>query len=517
MDKIIFFDTTLRDGEQSPGASMNMAEKMQIGRQLEKLGVDVIEAGFPISSPGDFEAVNRLAKEMRTTTVCGLARAKKKDIKRCWEAVKPANNPRIHTFIATSPIHRKAKLKLSKSEVIHKTRQAVEFAASLCDDVEFSAEDATRTEIDFLKKVIKVAVQSGASTVNIPDTVGYTMPGEYGRIIREIKKVVPDNVIISVHCHNDLGMASANSLAAIENGASQVECTINGIGERAGNAALEEIAMSIVTRKDIYNRKVELNTEQIYPASSLVSRLSGISIQKNKAVVGENAFKHEAGIHQHGVIQDKLTYEIMTPESIGRKEEALVLGKHSGKHALEERLKSLGVDIVKIDLEDLFEKFKKVADKKKEVYDDELLALLEEQLGSLKKTYRLIYLHSIAGTGIIPSASVKLKINKNGNSKTVQKAAAGDGPVDACFKSINSITGLKVMLVDYMIKAVSRGGDSMGEVNVVIKKTGGAREIHGRSASTDIIEASALAYIAALNRLLLMEKKESGDSKRVHL
>ncbi|MGM0441348.1 MAG: 2-isopropylmalate synthase [Elusimicrobiota bacterium] len=517
MDRIIFFDTTLRDGEQSPGASMNMAEKMQIGRQLERLGVDVIEAGFPISSPGDFEAVNRLAKELENTTVCGLARAREKDIKRCWEALKPAKKPRIHTFIATSPIHRKAKLKLSKKEILQKTEQAVKLAVSLCDDVEFSAEDAIRTELEFLKKVIKVAVKAGANTVNIPDTVGYTMPGEYGHIIKEVKEVVPDNVVISVHCHNDLGMASANSLAAIENGATQVECTINGIGERAGNAALEEIAMSIVTRKDIYNKEIALDTEQIYPTSSLVSRLSGISIQKNKAIVGENAFKHEAGIHQHGVIEDKLTYEIMTPRSIGRKVEALVLGKHSGKHALKERLKNLGVDLEKIDMENLFGKFKEVADKKKEVYDDELLTLLEEQLGSVKKTYEMKYLHTIAGTGIMPSAAVKIKVNKKGESEIIQNASAGDGPVDACYNAINKITGIEVTLVDYMIKAVSKGGDSMGEVTVVIKKAEGTREIHGRSASTDIIEASALAYISALNRLILMEENGKDGPQRVHL
>jgi 2-isopropylmalate synthase len=326
MKNIVIFDTTLRDGEQSPGASMNIAEKLQIARHLDRMKVDVIEAGFPIASQGDFEAVRAVAAGMEYSAVCGLARARKKDIQRCWDAVKDAKKPRIHTFLATSPIHRKAKLKMSKAEVLKETVKAVEFASSLCNDVEFSAEDATRTEIDFLKEVVSAAAEAGAKTINIPDTVGYTMPSEFKNIIREVVDVLPGGITVSIHCHNDLGMASANSLVAVQSGATQVECTVNGIGERAGNASMEEIVMSLVTRKDIFNKTVSINTTQIYPASSLVSRLSGLSIQKNKAIVGENAFRHEAGIHQHGVLQDKLTYEIMTPESIGKKEEALVLG-----------------------------------------------------------------------------------------------------------------------------------------------------------------------------------------------
>ncbi len=506
--KILIFDTTLRDGEQSPGASMNLKEKLQIARQLERLGVDIIEAGFPVASPGDFEAVNEIAKEIKKCSVCGLARAVEEDINRCWEAVKDAEKPRIHTFIATSPIHRKAKLKMTKEEVIGNAVKAVKFAKSLCDDVEFSAEDATRTELEFLKQVVEAAARAGAGTINIPDTVGYTMPLEFSKIIKEVRKVLPDNVVVSVHCHNDLGMASANSLIAIQNGAKQIECTINGIGERAGNASLEEIVMSIVTRKDIYNVYSDIRTPQIYPTSSMVSRLSGIDIQKNKAIVGENAFRHEAGIHQHGILQDKLTYEIMTPESIGRHVESLVLGKHSGRHAIIERLKVLGIDEKKIDIDVLFDKFKSLADKKKEVYDDELLALVDEQIGAIKKTFEMDYLHALSGSKTIPSATVRIKINKEDNQTCiVQEAATGDGPVDACYKAIDKITGIKCILVDYRIKAVSKGGDSMGEVTVSIKEDDESKEISGRGVSTDIIEASALAYISAINRLHIIRKQ----------
>ncbi|MFC2062051.1 2-isopropylmalate synthase [Elusimicrobiota bacterium] len=518
MKKIIIFDTTLRDGEQSPGASMNMTEKLQVARQLERLGVDIVEAGFPIASNGDFEAVKMVAKELKKCSVCGLARANKKDIDRCWEAVKNAVKPRIHTFIATSPIHRKSKLKMTKKQVIEKIRAAVKLAKSYCDDVEFSAEDATRTEIEFLKQAVKEAVKAGANTINIPDTVGYTMPSEYAVMIKEIKKIVPDDVIISVHCHNDLGMASANSLVAVQNGAGQIECTVNGIGERAGNASLEEIIMSIVTRKDIYRLGVNIDTKQIYPASSLVSRMCGIEIQKNKAIVGDNAFRHEAGIHQHGVLQNKLTYEIMTPESIGRKVDSLVLGKHSGRHALKERLKALSVDAAKLDMDRLFEKFKEVADKKKQIYDDELLTMVDEQLGSIKKTFELEYLHAVSGSKTIPSATVRIKVNKGaGKPKVVQEASAGDGPVDACYKAVDKITGLKCILADYRIKAVSRGRDSLGEVTIIIKEKEGSEQIHGRGASTDIIEASALAYISALNRLWILKKQKGTKRKSAQL
>ncbi len=517
MKKLIVFDTTLRDGEQSPGASMNMAEKLQVARQLENMGVDVIEAGFPIASEGDFEAVSVIASEMKKASVCGLARAVEKDIERCWEAVKNAKKPRIHTFIATSPIHRKSKLKMNKEQILESIGKAVRYACSLCDDVEFSAEDATRTEIDFLKEAVSVAARAGASTINIPDTVGYAMPEEFGSIISRVRQALPEKTVISVHCHNDLGMASANSLAALQNGASQVECTVNGIGERAGNAAMEEIVMSIYTRRDVFDLELGIDTTKIYPASALVSRLCGISVQKNKAVVGENAFRHEAGIHQHGVLQDKLTYEIMTPESIGRKVESLVLGKHSGRHAIKERLTALGVDTEKIDLDAFFNRFKKVADKKKQVFDDELLALVEDQIGTVKKFFEIDYLNVVSGTKTLPTATVRLKIaDEKGKEKVCQEAACGDGPVDACYKAINKITGINPVLVDYQIKAVSSGGDSMGEVTVSIREKKSQQEIHGRGASTDIIEASARAYIAALNRMKLL-KKGTGEKMRAHL
>ncbi|MFW6134004.1 MAG: 2-isopropylmalate synthase [Elusimicrobiota bacterium] len=518
MDKIIIFDTTLRDGEQSPGASMNINEKIQVARQLESLGVDVIEAGFPIASEGDFESVSRIAREIKECSICGLARAKKEDIDKCWEAVKKASKPRIHTFIATSPIHRKSKLKMSRDQVIENAVEAVKYAKKFCEDVEFSAEDATRTEIDFLKQVIDEAVCAGATTINIPDTVGYAMPLEFANIVKQVKEVLPEDIIISVHCHNDLGMASANSLVSVLNGAKQVECTINGIGERAGNASLEEIVMSIMTRKDIYNIGVNIDTKQIYPTSSMVSRLTGISIQKNKAIVGENAFRHEAGIHQHGVIQDKLTYEIMTPDSIGRKVESLVLGKHSGRHAIFERLKNMGVDIKKLDKDDLFKKFKTLADKKKQVYDDELITLVDEQLGAVKKTFEIEYLHTVSGSKTVPSATVRIKINKeDGSSQIVEEASTGDGPVDACYKAINKITQTEFILSNYRIKAVTRGGDSLGEVMVRIKEKEDAVEIQGRSASTDIIEASAQAYISAINRLILIRGKIGKHIPRAHL
>jgi 2-isopropylmalate synthase len=517
-DRIIIFDTTLRDGEQSPGASMNMDEKIQIARQLQRLGVDVIEAGFPIASQGDFDAVSMIAKDIRNCIVCGLARAVKKDIQRCAEALKDAAHPRIHTFIATSPIHRKAKLKMDKDEVIRNAVESVKLAKSLCPDVEFSAEDATRTEIDFLKEVALQAAMAGADTINIPDTVGYTVPSEFAEIIRQIREVLPPEVKLSVHCHNDLGMASANSLVAIQNGADQIECTVNGIGERAGNAAIEEIIMTLSTRRDIYSRQTAIKIAQIYPTSVMVSRLSGIDVQKNKAVVGENAFRHEAGIHQHGVLQDKQTYEIMTPESIGRKEESLVLGKHSGRHAIIDRLNILGADTKEIDMDDLFERFKALADKKKQVHDDELIALLDEQIGNVKKMFELDYLHTLSGSKTIPSATVRIKINAAGGSeKIIQEASAGDGPVDACYRAIDKAVGMEVMLADYRIKAISKGGDSLGEVTVTIKEQDDSPEIKGRGASTDIIEASAQAYISALNRLRIIKDQGSPDVEKVHL
>lgn len=518
MKQIIIFDTTLRDGEQSPGASMNISEKLLVARQLELLGVDVIEAGFPIASQGDFEAVSMVAKEIKKCVVCGLARAVEKDIQRCALALKKAKNPRIHTFIATSPIHRKSKLKMSKTEVIKNAVKAVKLAKSLCNEVEFSAEDATRTELEFLKKIVLETASAGADVINIPDTVGYSMPTEYAVLINEIRKVLPDSVKVSVHCHNDLGMASSNSLVAILNGADQVECTVNGLGERAGNASMEEIVMGIATRKDIYNCSTKVKTEHIFPTSSLVSKLTGIGIQKNKAIIGENAFRHEAGIHQHGVIQDKLTYEIMTPESIGRKVESLVLGKHSGRHAIAERLKLLGINSKKIDMDSLFLRFKELADKKKEIFDDELVVLATEQMGATRNIYELEYIHTLSGSKTIPSATVKIKVNSlKGKTKIFQEAAAGDGPVDACYKAINKIIGMEPVLIDYNIKAISKGGDSLGEVSVVVKDRAKKIEMKGRAASTDIIEASALAYLSAINKIKFLGSRKNKLDYEVNL
>ncbi len=511
--KVLVFDTTLRDGEQCPGASMNIAEKLQVARQLERLGVDVIEAGFPVSSEGDFEAVSKISAELKKCSVSGLARAVEKDIKCCWDSLKGAVKPRIHTFIATSPIHRKAKLKMSRSQVIENAVKAVRLSKSLCDDVEFSAEDATRTEPDFLIKAVKAAADAGASTVNIPDTVGYTMPGEFSDIIKKVREALPDSVRVSVHCHNDLGMATANSLAAVLAGAGQVECTVNGIGERAGNAALEEIVMSLYVRGDIYGARTGIKRKLLSPTSLLVSRLSGLSVQRNKAVVGANAFRHEAGIHQHGVLQDKLTYEIMTPESVGCKVESLYLGKHSGRHAVSERLKGMGIDVSELDMKDLMSRFKNLADKKKQVYEDELLSLVEDQIGSAAKTYELEYLHALSGSGTVPSATVRLRVSLPGEElRSAQEASTGDGPVDACYNAINRITKMECLLTDYRITAVSRGGDSLGEVTVVLREEGGSAEAQGRGASTDIIEASALAYIAALNRIRAGENRGRGSA-----
>ncbi len=519
MNKIKIFDTTLRDGEQSPGASMNIAEKIQIARQLEKMGVDTIEAGFPVASQGDFEAVKRVASEIKKSSVCGLARAVEGDIKRCWDAVKSARKPKIHTFIATSSIHRKSKLGMTKKEVIQNAVKAVKKACSFCKDVEFSAEDATRTDPEYLIEVVRAAADAGAKTINIPDTVGYALPAEFGELIKRIRNSLPEDVVLSVHCHNDLGLASANSLEAVSSGASQIECTVNGIGERAGNAAMEEVIMALKVRKDIFGEiSMDIDTRQIFPTSSLVARLSGMQVQRNKAVVGANAFRHEAGIHQHGVIKDKLTYEIMTPESVGSKVEALYLGKHSGRHAIKERLERMGVDAGKIDIEDLFERFKKLADKKKQVYDDEILTLVEDQIGSVRKIYELDYIHTLSGTKTVPSATIRIKINKSGKkSRVIQEAAVGDGPVDACYNAINKVTGIVPVLVDYNIKAVSRGGDSLGEVTIRIKEKEASGEIQGRGSSTDIIEASALAYISAINRLKVLKSGKGGGRLRANL
>lgn len=497
--RIKIFDTTLRDGEQTPGVNLNIQEKLEIARQLEKLGVDVIEAGFAIASPGDFEAVKTVAENIKNASVASLCRAVEKDIDRAWEAVKGAQNPRIHTFIATSDIHLKYKLKMTEDEVLERAVAMVKYAKKYCSDVEFSAEDASRTRIEFLIKVIEEVIKAGATVINIPDTVGYTTPIEFGNIIRSIKENVSniDKADISVHCHNDLGLAVANSLAAVMNGATQVECTINGLGERAGNAALEEIIMGIDTRKDFYKIEHKIDTKQIYRTSKLVSSLTSIAVQPNKAIVGANAFAHESGIHQHGVLSEKSTYEIMKPESIGLAQNRMVLGKLSGRHAFEERLKEMGYTTLAPEaIQKAFEKFKSLADRKKVILDKDIEALVEEKVSAVPEIFELDSFQITSGNKNVATSTVSLKRN----DKIITEAATGDGPVDAAFNAIERAVGMTFVLEDYSLRAVTEGKDALGEVTVRISKDG--KLFVGRGVSTDIIESGVRAYLNAINRAI---------------
>jgi 2-isopropylmalate synthase len=513
-DRVIIFDTTLRDGEQAPGFSMNVVEKLEMARQLARLGVDVIEAGFPISSDEDFEAVREVAKTVgqldSPPSICGLCRVGLADIDRCWEAVKHAKRPRIHTFVATSDIHLKYKLRKSRAEVLKAAVEAVRHARGYCDDVEFSPEDASRSEFDYMCDVLEAVIDAGARTINIPDTVGYAMPREWGERIARIRERVRNShqAVISVHCHNDLGQAVANSLVAIQQGARQVECTINGIGERAGNASLEEIVMALRTRKDFFGVSSGVRTEEIYRTSRLLSHITGVHVQPNKAIVGENAFAHEAGIHQDGVLKEKLTYEIMRPEDIGRPSNKLVLGKHSGRHAFKIRLKDLGLDLDGAELDKAFKRFKDLADKKKEVYDEDLLAIVKDEMTQVPETYSLEYLHFVSGTGLIPSATVRVRREE----QLFQDSGTGDGPVEAVYDAIDAVTGTKGRLLDYNLRAVTQGRDAMGEVSVKVDFDGTV--VVGKGSSTDVIEASARAYLNAINRLVRPvpppQVKESG-------
>jgi 2-isopropylmalate synthase len=502
MDRVIIFDTTLRDGEQAPGFSMNTMEKLEMARQLARLNVDVIEAGFPISSQEDFEATREVARQVGNLegapSICGLSRVGLGDIDRCWEAVKYARQPRLHTFVATSDIHLKYKLRKSRAEVMKAAVEAVRHARAYCEDVEFSPEDASRSDFDYMCDVLSAVIEAGARTINIPDTVGYAVPREWGERIARIREKVQgiERVVVSVHCHNDLGQAVANSLTAVMNGARQVECTINGIGERAGNAALEEIVMALRTRKDFYGAETRVRTEEIFKASRLLSHITGVHVQPNKAIVGENAFAHEAGIHQDGVLKEKLTYEIMRPEDIGRPSNKLVLGKHSGRAALSARLKDLGFDLAGPELDRAFRVFKDLADRKKEVYDEDLMAIVTDEVTQTPATYVLEYLHVISGTGVVPSATVKLK--KDG--QVFQDSGVGDGPVDAVLAAIDAITGLKGRLQDYALRSATSGKDAIGEVSMKIDFDGTI--LSGKGSSTDVIEASARAYLSALNRLV---------------
>jgi len=502
-DHVYIFDTTLRDGEQSPGATMNIQEKLRIARQLERMGVDIIEAGFPISSDGDFESVRTIAKTLERCTVAGLARANRPDIDRAWDAVRAAKYPRIHTFIATSDIHLTHKLKMTREEVLRDIADAVAYAKKMTDDVEFSAEDATRTELSFLCEVVRTALEAGATTINIPDTVGYTVPTEYAKILETIRKEVPgvEKAVLSVHCHNDLGLATANSIMAIQHGARQVECTINGIGERAGNTAMEEVVMAIRTRADLFPYETGIDTTLIYPTSRLVSQVTGMKVQPNKAIVGANAFAHEAGIHQDGVLKEKLTYEIMTPESVGIPQSSLVMGKHSGRHAFRDRLKSLGFDLNTDQIQKAFELFKALADKKKTVYDEDIVAIVMHEVLRIPYRYRLVYLNIVSGTSAIPTAVVTMEID----GESVRDVDFGDGPVDAALKTIKKMTHSKSKLLRFAINAITGGTDAQGEVTVHVEEDG--ISALGQGAHTDIIVASAKAYINALNKLELQKTK----------
>jgi 2-isopropylmalate synthase len=497
--KIIIFDTTLRDGEQCPGASLNINEKLEIARQLAILGVDVIEAGFPITSPGDFEAVKAVAKSIKGPAICGLSRAVEKDIDASYNALKYSARPRVHIVLATSKIHMKYKLKKVEDEILRLAVSSVKYAKSKCEDVEFSLEDASRTEKEFLYKVVESVIDAGATTVNIADTVGYIMPFEFSDVIKGVKNNVPniEKCVISVHCHNDLGLSVSNSLAAVLAGARQVECTINGLGERAGNASLEEIVMTIKTRNDAFKGiTTGINTRELYKTSRLVSKLTGMPVQPNKAVVGANAFAHESGIHQDGVLKERTTYEIMKPEDVGVTGTNLVLGKHSGRHAFKERLKSLGFSLKEDQLEKAFDRFKVLADKKKEIFDEDLETIVDEEISKIPEDLKLVHFQISSGDKIKPSATVEIKYK----GKACKSASTGDGPVDACYKAIDKVIKIGGKLLDYQIKSVTSGKDALGEVSIKIGAKGAV--VSGRGASTDIIEASIKAYVNAVNKLL---------------
>jgi 2-isopropylmalate synthase len=505
MDRIIIFDTTLRDGEQSPGASMNAAEKLRLAIKLETLGVDAIEAGFPAASPGDFDAVRMVAGKIRNAQVTALARASKEDLDRAWGSIKGAAHPRIHTFIATSDIHLEHKLKMSRDEVVKAAVEAVKYAKSFTDNVEFSAEDGSRSDRDFLCRMFEAAIEAGATTVNLPDTVGYAMPDEFGQLVAYVREHTPNinQAVLSVHCHNDLGLATANTLSGLKAGARQVEVTINGIGERAGNTSLEEVVMGLYTRRDYVGLETSIDTREIHPASRLVSMVTGMVVQPNKAVVGANAFAHEAGIHQDGVLKNKMTYEIMEPETVGLTSNRLVLGKHSGRHAFKQRLAELGYDLEENDLNRVFKKFKELADKRKEILDVDIEVLIAEEILRVPDTFKLDYLNVVSGTVAVPTATVKLLID----GQEAQNAGFGIGPIDATFNTIAKMTKTRSKLLRFSINAISGGTDAQGEVTVRLQENG--LVALGKGADPDIFTASAKAYINGLNRLEYLKKNPS--------
>ena len=510
---IRIFDTTLRDGEQSPGASMNVEEKIMVAKQLARLEVDIIEAGFAYSSPGDFEAVRRIAQEVEGPTICSLARARPEDIDRAWEALKGAPKVRIHTFLSTSDIHLKHQFRMTRDEAKQRAVEMVQRARGYVDDVEFSPMDASRSDPVYLYEVIEAVIAAGAGTINIPDTVGYAVPQEFGRLIRGIRDQVPNSAdaVISVHCHNDLGLAVGNSLAAVFEGAGQVECTINGIGERAGNTALEEIVLGLRTRKDFYQADTKIRTEEISKTSRLVSKITGMVVQPNKAIVGANAFAHTSGIHQDGLLKDKTTYEIMRPETIGLVESKMVMGKLSGRHAFRQRLVELGYTLSDEEVNHAFERFKKLADQKREIYEEDLEVIVSEELAKMADRITLKSFHVASGTDQVPTAKVELEID----GRTISQTGTGDGPVDAVYRTIATITQTKSRLLMYAVKAITGGTDAQGEVSVRVQEDG--RTVSGHGADTDIIMASARAYLNALNKLSYLAGKQTQGEQKVNL
>jgi 2-isopropylmalate synthase len=496
-DHVVIFDTTLRDGEQSPGASMNAAEKLRLANQLEKLGVDVLEAGFPASSPGDFESVQMIANKVRNVQVTALARTSRDDIDRAWDAVRKGAHPRIHTFIATSDIHLNHKLNMDRDQVIREAVEAVKYAKGFTDNVEFSAEDGTRSDRDYLCKVFEAVIEAGAATVNLPDTVGYALPDEYAELIRYVRGHTPNiqKAVMSVHCHNDLGLATANTLAGIRAGARQAEVTVNGIGERAGNTSLEEVVMALHTRRNLMNLATSIRAREIHPTSRLTSMITGIVVQPNKAVVGANAFAHEAGIHQDGVLKNPMTYEIMAPETVGLSSNRLVLGKHSGRHGFRDKLAQMGYELSTEELNRLFEKFKELSDKRKEILEEDIEVLVAEEILRVPDRYELSYLNVVSGTVEVPTATVKLKIA----GEEVKSAGFGVGPIDATFNTIAKMIGSSSKLMRFSVNAITGGMDAQGEVTVRLQENG--LVALGKGADPDIITASAKAYINGLNRL----------------
>ncbi len=501
-DRVLIFDTTLRDGEQSPGCSMTQPEKLRVARALAELGVDVIEAGFPAASRGDWESVNAVAREVHGSIICGLARCNREDIELAAKALREAPRHRIHVFLATSAIHRQYKLNMAQEEILRTAVEGVKMARTLCEDVEFSPEDASRTELEFLAQVVEAAIDAGATTVNIPDTVGYTVPDEFAELFRYLRKNVRgiEKIRLSVHCHDDLGMAVANSLTAVVAGARQVECTINGIGERAGTCSLEEVVMALKTREAFFNVRTNIQTTRLYPTSRLVSSITGVTIPRNKAVVGENAFAHESGIHQHGMLRHHSTYEILRPEDVGLSRSHLVLGKHSGRHAFRDRVKELGFELDEPEFNRVFEEFKALADKKKELFDGDIEALVLRAEGSASGPWSLLDLKTVADSKSPAEASVRLQ---HLDGRIVERTAEGDGPVDAAFKAIEAATGINVMLRKFEVRGVSEGEDAQGEAVIYVEYN--QRSYRGSSVSTNIVESSTKAFLEVINRIELSQ------------